>query len=209
MVGLLNGINQKVVVGNQKVNNKMKSFKEYFLDESAHKGLLYHLENNIPLNESVFRYGSEQFFETINEARKLYNEEKIDLSYSDIELIKTDIGSFGLYEGQEVPLDLPLNEEDEKNPPIGKPRRGGPKKFYVYVRKPDGGIKKVTFGDVHGAASGATLSVKMNDPEARKSFAARHKCHLQKDRTFAAYWSCNLPRYAKALGLSGGGSFYW
>jgi len=187
----------------------MKSFKEYFLDESAHKGLLYHLENNIPLNESVFRYGSEQFFETINEARKLYNEEKIDLSYSDIELIKTDIGSFGLYEGQEVPLDLPLNEEDEKNPPIGKPRRGGPKKFYVYVRKPDGGIKKVTFGDVHGAASGETLSVKLKDPEARRSFAARHKCHLQKDRTFAAYWSCNLPRYAKALGLSGGGSFYW
>ena len=44
---------------------------------------------------------------------------------------------------------------------------------------------------------------------ARKSFAARHKCAQQKDRTSAAYWACNLPRYAKSLGLSGGGNFYW
>lgn len=188
----------------------MKKFKEHYLDESTHKGLAYHLENNIPLTENIFRYGSEEFFNTINEARRLFDEEKIDLPYTDIELIRTDIGSFDIFEGQEVPLDFPmLEEEDEKNPPIGKPKRGGPKKFYVYVRKPDGGIKKVTFGDKGGAASGATLSVKMNDPEARKSFAARHQCHLQKDRTSAAYWSCNLPRYAKSLGLSGGGSFYW
>jgi hypothetical protein len=188
----------------------MKSFKEHVLEEDVHKGLSYHLDNQIPLSENIYRYGSKEFFNTINEARRLFNEEKIYLPYGDIELIKTDIGSFDLFEGQEVPLDFPmLAEEDEKNPPIGKPKRGGPKKFYVYVRKPDGGVKKVTFGDVHGAASGATLSVKMNDPEARKSFAARHKCHLQKDRTSAAYWSCNLPRYAKSLGLSGGGNFYW
>jgi hypothetical protein len=187
----------------------MRSFKEHLTEESIHEGLSYHLENKIPLTENVFRYGSEEFFNTINEARKLFNEEKIDLSYSDIELIRTDIGSFAMFEGEEVPLDLPLTEEDEKHEPLGKPKRGGPKKFYVYVRKPDGGIKKVTFGDKGGAAGGGTLSVKMNDPEARKSFAARHQCHLQKDRTSAAYWSCNLPRYAKALGLSGGGSFYW
>jgi len=63
--------------------------------------------------------------------------------------------------------------------------------------------KKVTWGDTTG------LKVKLNDPEARKSFAARHKCSQQKDRTSAAYWACNLPRYAKTLGLSGGGNFYW
>jgi hypothetical protein len=96
-----------------------------------------------------------------------------------------------------------IKEEDEKDPPLNKPKRGGPKKFYVYVRKPDGGIKKVTWGDTTG------LSVKMNDPEARKSFAARHQCSTQKDRTSAAYWACNTPRYAKQLGLAGGGSFYW
>lgn len=194
----------------------MKSFSEHLTEETINEGLAYILENKISLTENVFRYGSEEYFNSINEARKLFNEEKIDLTYSDIELIRTDIGSFGVYEGEEVPLDFPMEEEGElteeegkKDPPIGKPMRGGPKKFYVYVRKPDGGIKKVTFGDKGGAAGGGTLSVKMNDPVARKSFAARHQCHLQKDRTSAAYWSCNLPRYAKALGLSGGGSFYW
>jgi len=49
----------------------------------------------------------------------------------------------------------------------------------------------------------------MNNPEARKSFAARHKCDQQKDKTSAAYWACNTPRYAKSLGLSGGGNFFW
>ena len=64
-------------------------------------------------------------------------------------------------------------------------------------------IKKVTWGDTTG------LKVKLNDKEARKSFAARHKCAQQKDKTSAAYWACNLPRYAKSLGLSGGGNFFW
>ena len=114
------------------------------------------------------------------------------------------------YEGRQVPLERPMvemDEEDEggdgKKQEIGKPKRGGPKKFYVYVRKPDGGVKKVTFGDTSG------LSVKMNNPEARKSFAARHKCSTQTDKTSAAYWACRLPRYAKQLGMSGGGSFFW
>jgi hypothetical protein len=97
-----------------------------------------------------------------------------------------------------------LKEEDEKDPPLNQPKRGGPKKFYVYVKDPSSGnIKKVTWGDTTG------LSVKMNDPEARKSFAARHQCSTQKDRTSAAYWACNTPRYAKQLGLSGGGNFFW
>ena len=74
--------------------------------------------------------------------------------------------------------------------------------FYVFVRDGDK-IKKVTWGDTTG------LSVKMNNPEARKSFAARHRCDQQKDKTKAAYWACNLPRYAKSLGMSGGGNFYW
>jgi hypothetical protein len=185
----------------------MKTFKEFVVE---HEGIDYLIKNNIPLTENVYRYGSSKFFDTIDEARKLYSEGVLDLNEFELDLIESDIGSFDDYDGETVPLDLPLYEEEESaNKPIGKPMRGGPKKFYVFVRKPDGGIKKVTFGDVHGAASGATLSVKLKDPEARKSFAARHECHLQKDRTSAAYWSCNLPRYAKALGLAGGGNFYW
>ena len=80
----------------------------------------------------------------------------------------------------------------------------GPKKYYVYVKDPKtGNVKKVTWGDTTG------LKVKLSDKEARKSFAARHDCENAKDRTKASYWACNLPRYAKQLGLSGGGSFFW
>jgi len=93
-------------------------------------------------------------------------------------------------------------EKKKKNPPIGKPKRGGSKKFYVYVRD-KGKIKKVSFGDTTG------LSAKINNPKARKAFAARHDCKNKKDKTKASYWSCRLPRYAKLLGLKSSFSGYW
>jgi len=177
------------------------SFKDYKdkISESVH----YHIENNIPLANNIYRLHSEEFYRLFREARELYNEGILtELSDWDKQLIESDIGEFGLYEGQKVPLDIPIAEEDKKDPPLNKPKRGGPKKFYVFVRDGDK-IKKVTWGDTTG------LSVKLNNPEARKSFAARHKCDQQKDKTKAAYWACNLPRYAKSLGMSGGGNFYW
>lgn len=111
---------------------------------------------------------------------------------------------FGLYEGKQVPLDMPMVDlTEEADKPLNKPQRGGPKKFYVYVKNEKGNVVKVTFGDTSG------LKAKIDDPEARKSFSARHNCPAQKDKTSAAYWSCNLPRYAKQLGLKGGGNYYW
>jgi hypothetical protein len=92
--------------------------------------------------------------------------------------------------------------DKKKNPPIGKPKRGGSKKFYVYVRD-KGKIKKVSFGDTTG------LSAKINNPKARKAFAARHDCKNKKDKTKASYWSCRLPRYAKLLGLKSSFSGFW
>ena len=60
---------------------------------------------------------------------------------------------------------------------LNKPKRGGSKKFYVYVKNPKtGNIKKVQWG-----AKG--MSVGISDPKRRKSFAARHRCHLTKDKT--------------------------
>jgi len=136
--------------------------------------------------------------------RKMHNEGRLEVTGFDKELMEGDIGKFATYEEQVVPLDCPMMEEEEKNPPLNKPKAGGPKKYYVYVRDPStGNVKKVTWGDTTG------LKVKLDDPEARKSFAARHKCDQQKDKTTAAYWACNLPRYASQLGLSGGGNFYW
>jgi hypothetical protein len=180
--------------------------------EILSENLRYHVENKLPLTENTFRYGSKSFLNLWAEARSLYLREVIHVNDDDKEILEeTDLGNYGLYEGVKVPLDLLLLENEEleeaegkkKNPPIGKPKRGGSKKFYVYVRKPGGGIKKVSFGDTTG------LSAKINNPEARRAFAKRHDCANKKDRTKASYWSCRLPRYAKLLGLKSSFSGFW
>ena len=90
---------------------------------------------------------------------------------------------------------------------LNKPKRGGSKKFYVYVRDPKTKkVKKVQFGAKGG---GQNLKVKFKDPKIRKAFADRHNCDQKKDRTKPGYWSCNLPRYAQALGLGGNMNTFW
>ena len=179
----------------------MLSFADY--KDRISKSVHYHIENNIPFAENIYRVHSEEFYKLFSEARSLYSEGLLtELNDWDKQLLETDIGEFGLYENQKVPLDCPIQEEDEKDPPLNKPKKGGPKKFYVFVKDGDK-IKKVSWGDTTG------LKVKLNDPEARKNFAARHNCASKKDKTPPGYWACNLPRYAKSLGLQGGGNFYW
>jgi len=169
----------------------------------------YHTENKVPFYENVFRMYSDNYFQLYRKTRKLYSKGLLTLSSADEELINTDIGEFGIYEengrSERVPLDCPMIEEkNKKDVELNKPQRGGPKKFYVYVKDPKtGNIKKVNFGDTGG------LKVKLDDKEAARSFAARHKCSTKKDKTKPGYWACRLPRYAKQLGLSGGGSHFW
>ena len=94
-------------------------------------------------------------------------------------------------------------KKTKKDPPIGKPKRGGPKAYYVYVRDPKTKrIKKVTFG------SGG-LRAKIRNPKARNAFAKRHRCSEKNDRTKASYWSCRLPRYASQLGLGANMNTFW
>lgn len=153
------------------------------------------------IEANLYRVGSEMYYETFNDWKKSINRSQLD-SF-DRELLESDIGSFAMYEGNHVPLDCPMIEE-EKQPELNKPKAGGPKKYYVYVKDPkSGNIKKVSWGDTTG------LKIKLNDPEARKSFAARHQCSTKKDKTKPGYWACRMPYYAKQLGLSGGGNFFW
>ena len=155
------------------------------------------------IENNIYRVGSEKYYEYFREAREKYYNGELELDVADIDIMESDLGEFGEWGGDPVPLDCIL-EDDKQDAPLNKPRRGGPKKYYAYVRDPKtGNVKKVTWGDTTG------LKVKLNDKKARKSFAARHKCDQQTDKTKAAYWACRLPRYAKQLGLSGGGSFFW
>jgi len=96
-------------------------------------------------------------------------------------------------------------EEEKKQPALGKPKRGGSKKFYVYVKDPKTKrIKKVSFG-----MAGGGLRAKLNNSKARAAFSKRHNCPQKKDRTKASYWSCRLPRYAKLLGFKTTFSGFW
>src|SRR6056300_547424 len=109
---------------------------------------------------------------------------------------------FGLYEGAHVPLEEPMIEAPELNKPK---RSGGPSKYVVYVKNPKtGNVMKINFGDAKGG-----LSSKINDRDAARNFASRHNCDTKKDKMKAGYWACRLPKYAKDLGLKGGGDYFW
>ena len=172
---------------------------------SISKNLKYHLDNRIPLSENVFRIFSSSYFELINEVRTLYNNGLMDVNDEDLWLVESNLGeSVTLDNGKTVWLDVPFEIKETiseavhrgKKVNLGSPFRtpGGPKKFAVYVKTPGGGVKKVTFGDPN-------LRVKNANKKRAKSFRARHNCDQKKDRTTAGYWSFNVGRYAKKLGL--------
>ena len=161
----------------------------------------YHIDNKISISEGLFRRGSDKYFEVINEARKL-RDKGFYVNEEDIELLNSDLGKFFIYEGERLPLDFPMVNEAEykgKDVELNKPKSGGSKKWYVYVRNPKTGkVKKVSYGS-------PVMTAKWNDPEARKSFAARHQCDKKKDKTKAGYWAC---RAHKDFGKNVPGRFW-
>jgi len=318
--------------------------KQYSMPIS--ENMRYHLDKQIPIHDNTFRPGSKAHIDLIHETRLLWKKRVIELQGEDKKLFEnTDLGRFGVYEGEVVPLDYPMmeilteaqmldgyevdffhtksnvyanieipsenptfedniqikgigkNEEEafkdlqqnyknykktkineaelgdiitinpesfpnfefpygtkgkivdiskadyasddlvytvklkyidsqgdeqnildieksnqyldeaekKKQPALGKPKRGGSKKFYVYVKDPKTKrIKKVSFG-----MAGGGLRAKLNNSKARSAFSKRHNCPQKKDRTKASYWSCRLPRYARLLGFKTTFSGYW
>ena len=76
------------------------------------EGLQYHMDKKIQLHESVYRIGSEKHFELIREARALWVRGIIDVSEDDQAILETHLGNFGIYEGESVPLDMPMINEE-------------------------------------------------------------------------------------------------
>ena len=178
--------------------------------------LKYHLENSIPLNETIYRIGSEKYFNLVKEVKALHSKGLIKLNENDAFIVNEFDNQYIMLEGKKIKMNFiyedaeaeAINEAEYqgKKVELGKPKRGGSKKFYVYVRDPkSGNIKKVSFG---AKAGGGNLAVKLRDPKARKAFADRHNCPSKTDRTSPGYWACRLPRYAKSLGLAGGGTWW-
>ncbi len=191
--------------------------KSLVLKESVEMSdaLKYHIDNGMTLTNNIFRAYSESYFNLVNEVRTLWENGQIKLNEEDTLMVESDLGKKIMVNGNLIYLDAPFINEDEedeevleeakhrgKNVKLNKPFRtsGGPKKFAVYVKSKSGGIKKVSFGDPN-------LRVRNKNKGAAKSFRARHKCDQKKDRTTAGYWSCNVGRYAKQLGLSSSNSW--
>ena len=139
------------------------------------------------IKELVESIGGTINMENFRKAVTVQNE---SFDYNGFEMLKASVDYMNEleYQGKKVALN--------------KPKRGGSKKFYVYVKSKKGNVKKVSFGDTG-------LSVKFKQKGARASFAARHKCATKKDKTKAGYWSCNIGRYWKSLGGSANFSGYW
>ena len=104
------------------------------------EGLQYHIDKKIPLFESVYRIGSNKHLSLIKEARRLYSRNVIDLCEDDEHIIKSHLGEFSMYKNEAGPLDLPMLNEAEykgKEVALNKPKRGGSKAYYVYVKDGD------------------------------------------------------------------------
>ena len=189
--------------------------------DSISEALTYHIESGNLLTENVFRYGSEEYFNIINEARQQYLSGNLTLSKVDEEIIKTSIGEKVMFEGKEVWLDIPMLNDDyitEKKSKSkdkykayksGEMNKGGKKAYRVYVANCNEktstnprGIKVVEFG--------SGMRAKINDKDAKKRYNARHGCSKGKhnDRCKPGYWSCRLPRFSEKLGLTGSGTWW-
>ena len=86
-------------------------------------------------------------------------------------------------EGTMTSPDLEEAEYQGRKVSLGKPMQGDVKKFKVYVKKPNGNVVKVNFGDPN-------MRIKKSNPARRRSFRARHNCDNPGPRWKARYWSC-------------------
>lgn len=175
------------------------TFKNFQISE----GLNYHLEKQIPLFESVYRIESDAWLDIINEARQLWAENKIDLDFDDVFLISTDAGQKVQFNEVEVLLDVPFEINDlleakfqGRDVDLNKPFRtaNAPRKFAVYTKDGKGKVVMVRFGQ-------PGMRIRNDDPAKSKSFRARMRCSEPGPKWKARYWSCNVIRYRKLLGI--------
>lgn len=138
--------------------------KESGITESGlmyHAGVKKHGEKYMKLAADAARKGASQ--EELGRLKDKHSKAYKDKKDEDIDMDEAK------YRGKEVPL--------------GKKLPGDVKKSKVYVRKPNGNIVKVNFGD-------KKMRIKKSNPKRRKSFRARHNCKNPGPRWKARYWSC-------------------
>jgi hypothetical protein len=72
----------------------------------------HHIDTKTPLFETTLPYGSKEYLDLWVEARYLYSRNALNVEGIDKEKItETHLGEYGIFEGQIVPLDMPMLEE--------------------------------------------------------------------------------------------------
>ena len=193
------------VLENKDCCSATKPTKAPILNENLQSRVLmtenmqYHIDNKKPLYETTLPYGSKEYLNLWAEARYLYSRGALNVEGIDKEKItETDLGEYGIFEGQIVPLDMPMPDEDILNEAeyqgrkvqLGKPMQGDVKKFKVYVKNDKGKVVKVNFGFGGKSAKGKRMVIKDKNPKRRAAFRARHNCKNPGPRWKARYWSC-------------------
>lgn len=193
------------VLENKDCCTAVKPTKAPILNEGMQSRVLmtenmqYHIDNKKPLYETTLPYGSKEYLDLWVEARYLYSRGALNVEGIDKEKItETDLGEYGIFEGQIVPLDMPMPDEDILNEAeyqgrkvqLGKPSQGDVKKFKVYVKNDKGKVVKVNFGFGGKSAKGKRMVIKDKNPKRRAAFRARHNCKNPGPRWKARYWSC-------------------
>lgn len=117
---LKKGKNPKTVTPGKAVRTQIDGLpvtaRLYGEEVSLEEAVKYHLDNKVSFTENVFRPGSKMFFQMIGEAKRLFAEG----AYTPVDgyeqdLLESDIGETGIYEGEEVLLDFPFKETDDLN----------------------------------------------------------------------------------------------
>lgn len=103
-------------------------------------------------------------------------------SWGDCVLVSLDSVAIKMLSESNIKL-ITEAEYQGRKVPLGKKMAGDVKKSKVYVKKPNGKVVKVNFGD-------KTMKIKKSNPARRKSFRARHNCDNPGPRWKARYWSC-------------------
>ena len=178
----------------------LRTSEQVGMTPSLSEGTKWHIEEKVPFDKPIYRAGTEKYFALMREARNLYLSGLYEpLSEFERDLLESDIGEVDIFEGNLVALDFPMQEQqlDEaqykgREVELGKPKRGGGGKSFVYVRDPKtGNVKKVSFGSSMPDAMGDSDAARKR----RKSFGARHQCSKKKDRTKPGYWACRATKF--------------
>ena len=111
----------------------------------------------------------------VKETTEIFYEENGKAYGYTLEYLRTNDLNEAEYQGRDVKL--------------GKPMQGDVKKFKVYVKNPKGNVVKVNFGH-KGKGGEKTMKIRKSNPDARRSFRARHNCDTPGPRHKARYWSC-------------------